>query len=208
MHHLIVDPYEPDPGAIRQAGDVLRAGGVIAYPTDTLYGLAVDPRSEAAVERLFALKQRDPASAIPLIAADQEQAATAGKFGPDELKLARALWPGPLTIVVRTHPGLVAAVTSADGTVGIRVPAHPVARALARQFGACITATSANVSGRQPASTADEAAAALGDRIDLVINAGPVPGGPPSTIVAMRDGAPVLLRAGAVAWNRVLESLQ
>jgi L-threonylcarbamoyladenylate synthase len=208
MQRFIVDPYDPDPAAIAQAADVVRAGGVVAYPTDTLYGLAIDPGSETAAARLFAVKERDPASAIPLVASSVEQAALTGRFGPDEVRLARAFWPGPLTIVVPAASALARWIAAADGTVGIRVPAHAVARALADRFGACITATSANRSGRPAAATADDAAATLGDRIDAVLDAGPVPGGPPSTIVVVRGGVPKLLRTGAVAWDRVLESLE
>jgi L-threonylcarbamoyladenylate synthase len=208
MQRLIVDPYDPDPNAIAQAADVLRAGGVVAYPTDTLYGLAVDPASEAAALKLFAVKERTAGAAIPLVAASFEQAEFAGRFGRDEIRLARAFWPGPLTIVVPAASPPARWIAGADGTIAIRVPAHDVARALAARFGGCITATSANRSGRPAAATADEAAAALGDRIDAVLDAGPVSGGPPSTIVAVRDGVPVLLRAGAVSWDRVLESLE
>jgi L-threonylcarbamoyladenylate synthase len=208
MQRFIVDPYDPDPTAIAHAADVLRAGGVVAYPTDTLYGLAVDPARDTAAARLFAVKERDTAAAIPLVAASFEQAERAGRFGPDEVRLARAFWPGPLTIVVPAASFLARWIAGADGTVGIRVPAHDVARALADRFGACITATSANRSGHPAASTADEAAAALVGRIDAVLDAGPAPGGLPSTIVTMRGGVPVLLRAGAVSWDRVLESLE
>jgi L-threonylcarbamoyladenylate synthase len=208
MKRLVVDPFEPDPQVIAEAADVLLWGGVLAYPTDTLYGLAADPRRDAAAAKLFEIKQRDPAIAVPLIAATLEQARAAGRFGAAEIKLATRLWPGALTIVVPAAEGLSRLVVSDAGTVGIRVPAHAVARTLAQQFGGCITATSANLSGRPPAATPGEAAAALGDRIDALLDAGPVPGGPPSTIVEIADGDPVLHRAGAVAWDRVLESLQ
>jgi L-threonylcarbamoyladenylate synthase len=208
IQRLIVDPYEPDPRVINEAVVVLRAGGIVAYPTDTLYGLAVDPFKGAAAEKLFAVKERDRASAITLIAASAEQARTAGMFQHADIKLAAAFWPGPLTIVVAAAAGLSPGIASQRGTVGIRVPAHAVARALAAAFGGCITATSANVSGRSAASTPDEALAALDDRIDALLDAGPVPGGPPSTIVEIGARGPLLHRAGAVAWDRVLESLQ
>ena len=207
MKRLVVDPRKPDARTIAAAGDVLRGGGIVAYPTDTLYGLAVNPRSDAAVERLFSVKGRDASAPIALIAADIEQAQQAGTLGPMEKRLAAALWPGPLTIVVPASSAMSAAL-SPGGTLGVRVPAHLVAIALAAAAGGCITATSANRAGRPPASTADEAAATLGDAIDLVLDGGPVPGGVPSTIVQIVDGAPELIRAGAVPWDRVLESLQ
>ena len=208
MTRFTVDPLAPDPATISAAVDVLRGGGIVAYPTDTLYGLAVDPHSDAAVERVFAVKVRERSAAVALIAADVLQAQEAGEFGASELVLARAFWPGPLTIVVPAARGLSKRLSGDLNTVGVRVPAHAVARALAAAFGSCITATSANVSGHPPSMTSDEVATRLEGRIDAVLDAGPAPGGPPSTIVEFTDGRPVLRRSGAVAWDRVLESLQ
>jgi L-threonylcarbamoyladenylate synthase len=204
-----LDPLAPDPAGIAAAVAALRGGGVVAYPTDTLYGLAVDPRNDAAVERLFAVKGRGAASAIALIAADAAMAEEVGArgFGPLERRLASAFWPGPLTIVVPAAGGMAAALAP-RGTLGVRVPAHAVARSLSAAFGACITATSANLAGRPPAVTADEVAAALGAFVDFLVDAGPAPGGAPSTIVEIVEGRPVLHRAGPVAWDRVLESIE
>lgn len=204
-----LDPLAPDRAGIDAAVAVLRRGGVVAYPTDTLYGLAADPRSDAAVERLLAVKGRDRASAIALIAADAAMAegVAASGFGPLERRLASAFWPGPLTIVVPAAPGMAAALAP-HGTLGVRIPAHLVARSLSGAFGGCITATSANLSGGPPAVTADAVAATLGELVDLLLDAGPAPGGAPSTIVEVVDGRPVLHRAGAVAWDRVLKSVE
>jgi L-threonylcarbamoyladenylate synthase len=182
---------------------------VVAYPTDTLYGLAVDAGNDAAVERLFTLKGRDAASAIALIAADIGMAETVAANGLGELerRMAATFWPGPLTIVVPVSP-MMSAALAPRGTIGVRVPAHLVARALSAALGGCITATSANLSGRPPAVTPDEVAVALSDRIDLLLDAGPAPGGAPSSIVEVVGGRPLLHRAGAVAWDRVLESVE
>jgi L-threonylcarbamoyladenylate synthase len=205
---LRVDPAAPDPRAIAAAVDVLRDGGIVAYPTDTLYGLAVDPRRDDAVQRLFEVKARDRASAVALIAAEVAQAQEVGTFGAGELALARSFWPGPLTIVVPVAEALSRWLTAGLGTVGVRVPAHAAARALAAGLGYCVTATSANLTGQPAARTADEVHAALGGYIEALIDAGAAPGGLPSTIVEFADGRPVLRRSGAVAWDRVLESLQ
>jgi L-threonylcarbamoyladenylate synthase len=186
---------------------VLRAGGIVAFPTDTLYGLAVDPRRDDAVERLFALKGRRADAAVPLVAGDNEQAAAAGELGPGEMRLAAAFWPGPLSLVVPARGQISRAVLAADGTVAIRVPAHAVARALALAFGFCITATSANASGHAPAASADAVAGTLLN-LDLLLDGGSAPGGLPSTIVSLQGSAPTLVRAGAIAWERVLKSLQ
>ena len=206
MRRLVIDPRTSPDGTMRDAADVLRAGGVVAFPTDTFYGLAVDPRSDAAVTKLFDVKGRASGVPVALIACDARQAEGAGEFGDRERRLAARFWPGPLTIVVPAAPGL-SRLLSAAGTVGVRVPAHGVARSLAAAAGACITATSANRSGDPPAVLPDDVAAALGDRIDLLIDGGPAPGGPPSTVVEIVAGRPTLHRAGAVAWDRVLESL-
>ncbi len=205
---ILLDPLDPDPGGIARVVEVLRAGGVVGYPTDTLYGLAVDPRNETAIERLFEIKGRDERSAITLIAADLEQAREVCRLGPVHLRLARAFWPGPLTLVADAASALPPRLLAGGTTVAVRVPAHAVARAIARTLGSCITATSANRSGDRPAASAAEAVAGIGDRVDAIADSGPAPGGAPSTLVAVRDDAPVLVRAGAIAWDRVLESLK
>jgi L-threonylcarbamoyladenylate synthase len=208
MVRLSISPASPDPVVIAQAADTLRRHGIVAYPTDTLYGLAADPRSDDAVEKIYAVKGRSARSAIPLIASDLQQVHRIARLGIRDLELARAFWPGPLTIVLPAT-GIVAPTLLAGGaTVAVRVPAHPVARALAAALGCCITATSANMSGHEPAASADQVLAALGSSVDLVLDGGLAPGGLPSTIVEMTSDGPRLVRAGAVAWERVLESLQ
>jgi L-threonylcarbamoyladenylate synthase len=196
-----------DATGLRDAVQLLHDGQVVAYPTDTLYGLAVDPRNPVAVRRLFELKGRAESAALTLIAADVAQAEMAGDFNAVASRLAADWWPGPVTIVVTARP-IVARETLAGGTtVGIRVPDHAVARLLAREFGFCITATSANRSGTNPSVTAEEVIATL-PAVDAVIDAGRVTGGRPSTLVSAHDEHPTLLREGAVAWERVIRSLQ
>lgn len=197
-----------DPQSTAQAAATLRAGGIVAYPTDTLYGLAVDPRSDDAVERLFALKGRAPGMAVPIIASGIEQAAMAGEFGARELRLAQTFWPGPLSIVIPAHARVSRRALGGGTTIAVRVPAHPVARALAEEFGFCITATSANPSGANAPPSPEALAATLHEGIDLLLDAGAAPGGPPSTLVAFDRTGPLLLRAGAIAWERVLKSLE
>jgi L-threonylcarbamoyladenylate synthase len=193
---------------IARAVETLRAGGVVAYPTDTLYGLAVDPRSSDAVARLFAVKRREPGHAIPLIAADERQAAQAGAFTPNARRLAQAFWPGPLSIVLSATPAIDRQLLAADGTIAVRVPHSEVARALAVGLGFCITATSANLSGAPATASAVIVRATFADRVDYILDTGDAPGGEPSTIVDVRDEVSRLVRAGAVPWKRVLESLE
>jgi L-threonylcarbamoyladenylate synthase len=208
MKRLQIDPGEVDENHLRLAVENLQHGGIVAYPTDTLYGLAVDPRSDAAVRRLFEAKGRSENAAVALIAADIEQAQQAGRFGPQEQKLAATFWPGPLTIVVPVSAGMSHLLSGERPTIGVRVPDHPVARALAAAFGGCITATSANRSGQPAPETADQVAARMSSAIDVLLDAGPVAGGPPSTVVEIIDGRPLRHRAGAVEWDRVLRCIE
>ena len=196
------------PADLQRAVEILRRGGVVAYPTDTLYGLAVDPRSDQAVQRLFAVKEREQGRAVPLIAASLEQASQAAVFTDVARRAAAALWPGPLTFVLDSTAALARGARADDGSVAIRVPASGIARQLAEALGFCVTATSANRSGEPPSASAVAVSHALGDRIDLVLDGGDTPGGLPSTIVDLRGAAPQLVRAGAIAWDRVLRSIQ
>jgi L-threonylcarbamoyladenylate synthase len=203
-----VDPRTPDPGAIARAVQVLRAGRIVAYCTDTLYGLAVDPRNASAVAALFAAKGRAEHQAVPLIAADRAQVARLGEMNLSASRLADRFWPGPLTLVLTAIAPLADGVAAPDGTVAVRIPDHAAARALASAFGYPLTATSANRSGELPAQTAAAAMAALGDALGLALDSGPAPGAAPSTIVDARGRVPRLIRGGPIAWDRVLESLK
>ena len=204
---LVVDRDAPDPDVLQTAARILNAGGVVAYPTDTLYGLAADPRDPAAIDRLVDAKRRPAGLALPLIASDRAQAErAAARLTPLALRLMDAFWPGPLAIVVDAAGGLDPRVVGAGGTIAVRVPAHSVARALADALHYPIIATSANRSGSPAPATAAAACAAFGPDIDAVIDAGPTPGGPPSTIVDARGAVPRLVREGAVPWGRVLQS--
>ena len=202
-----VDRRHPDAAAIGQAAERLRGGLIVAYPTDTLYALAVDPRNAAAVQWLYALKGRPETSALTLIAADLPQARRAAHLTASAEVLAREWWPGPLTIVVDAEPTLTPAALAGGKTVGIRVPDHAVAVALARAADFCITATSANRSGATAPASPDEVLAAV-PGVDAILDAGPAPGGAPSTIVGVLDRDVTLIRAGAVPWERVLTSLK
>jgi L-threonylcarbamoyladenylate synthase len=208
MRRVVVDPVAPDPESVKQAADAIRAGGCIALPTDTLYGLAVNPFDATAVEKLFAVKGRESGRAVALIAADAEQVVErVGPLPPTARALATRFWPGPLTLILPAPRDLVPAVSS-DGTVGVRVPDHAVARALCRAAGFPLTATSANISGGAATSSPDVVAGILADRIDLLVDAGPTPGGSPSTLVDVTGPAPRLVRAGAVAWADIQSCLE
>jgi len=206
---LVVDPDTCRPADLAPAVAWLRAGGVVAMPTDTFYGLAVDPRSPAAVAAVFDVKGRDAAAALPLVGASLAQVdAHCGPMTAATRRLAETYWPGPLSLILDAPSAMAAAVHAGARTVAVRVPAQPVARALAEAAGHVLTATSANRRGAPPAADAG----ALGDlgrdpRV-FVVDGGASPGGPPSTIVDARGARPVLVRAGAIAWERVLESIR
>lgn len=179
----------------------------MAFPTDTLYGLAVDATSADAVAALFDLKGRGAQAALPFVAASRAQVESWCGLGEVDGRLADVFWPGPLTIIRPAPSVVVPAAHAGAGTVAIRVPDHPVARALADAWGAPVTATSANRSGEPPASRVSDLASLASPRV-LVIDGGDARGGPPSTIVDARESPPRLIRAGAIAWERVLHSLQ
>jgi L-threonylcarbamoyladenylate synthase len=209
MRRVFVDPEAPQRDAIQEAAKWIRAGGLVALPTDTLYALAADPFSAAAVARVFAAKGRSAERALPLIAADAEQvSAHLGRLPPAGQRLADRFWPGPLTLLMAAPRTLAADVSGGTGRVGVRVPANVVARAICAEAGRPITATSANVSGAPATPDPDQVERTLGDRLDLLIDAGTTPGGAPSTIVDATGAEPALVRAGAISWDDIQAWLQ
>ena len=178
------------------------------FPTDTLYGLAVDPANEEAVEKVFAVKQRAGREALPLIACDTGAVERLAALTPLARRLVEAFWPGPLTLILEDAGRVARTVHGGTGGLAIRVPASVVARGLARAAGGAVTATSANRSGLSAAASAGEAWAALAPGIDGVLDGGRTPGGQPSTIVDARGEEPVLVRAGIISYERVIEAME
>jgi len=199
---------DPSVETLCKAVDMMARGAIVAYPTDTLYALGVDPRHEDAVRRLCQLKGRAGGRGVTLVAADLRQVETClGVLPPLGRRLAERFWPGSLTIVLEPESVLAESVHASDGTLAVRVPRSRVASQLAALAGHPITATSANRRGMVPAGTGGEVVAELGSTVALVLE---VPGrlaGVASTIVDARGAHPVQLRAGAVPWDRVLQSL-
>ncbi|HEX3645125.1 MAG TPA: L-threonylcarbamoyladenylate synthase [Vicinamibacterales bacterium] len=204
MRRVFVDPGSPQRDAIEEAGKWIRNGGLVALPTDTLYGLAADPFSAAAIARVFAVKGRAAERALPLIAADAAQVtAQLGRLPAAGQRMAERFWPGPLTLLVPAVRALAPGVSGVTGRVGVRVPDHAVARAICAEAGRPITATSANLSGEPATPDPDRVERTLGDRLDLLIDAGKTRGGEASTIVDVTGDAPVLVRAGAISWDDI-----
>lgn len=190
----------PDDEATRTTAiERLRAGEIVALPTDTVYGIAADLALPDAIERLFAAKRRPPDRAVAVLLADTGQATALGELGPAARALAERFWPGGLTLVLRVRAGvrLPRVLAAGSPTIGVRVPDHPCPRALAAALGPLPT-TSANLSGRPDARDAAEVAARLGDAVALVIDGGPIRGGPASTVVDCTGDVPLIRRPGAV----------
>ena len=190
-----------DGPAVAEAARILAAGGLVAFPTETVYGLAADATDGAAVARLYAAKDRPTFNPLIVHVADRAAAQHLGKFDAAASALAAAFWPGPLTLVLpKTDDCPVAELATAGlDTIAARAPDHPVARALIEAAGRPLVAPSANRSGHVSPTTAAHVAADLGGRIDLILDAGPTPVGVESTIVACLSESPVLLRPGGVA---------
>ena len=200
----------PDDAAGRaEAVAVLRAGGIVALPTDTVYGLAADLADPEAIERLFAAKQRPGDRAVVLLLAEAGQAAGLASWPPSAEALAAVFWPGALTLVVNQRPEtrLPSELTGGRPTVGVRVPDHPSPRAIAAALGP-VPVTSANVSGLPEASDATEIRDQLGAAIDLILDGGAARGGTPSTVVDCSGAVPRILRVGAIPNAAIERRLQ
>jgi L-threonylcarbamoyladenylate synthase len=188
-----------DPRSVEVAVTIVKEGGVVAFPTDTVYGLGCDPFDAAAVVRLIEVKERE-SKPIPVLCASEEDAAKLVDLGPKGLELARKHWPGALTIVAQLKVELPQVLNQGSGWLGVRVPADEVAISLARGCGGYITGTSANLSGRPSCRSAGEVAASLGDRIDAIIDGG-ARGGTESTVVRVDGESVEVLRRGSVAFE-------
>jgi L-threonylcarbamoyladenylate synthase len=191
----------------RRAIEVLRGGGVVALPTDTVYGLVAVASDAAAVERVYEIKARDPSQPMPLFVASVEQAALVGEMNAAALALAAKFWPGALTIVLRKRPAYATRAVAGGDTIAVRAPGDPFLREAAAQLGP-LTGTSANIAGREECHTAAEVRAQLGDTVDLVVDAPVAATGRPSTIVDCSEpGAVRVVREGAISGEAVVEGV-
>ena len=196
---LVVDPSCPAPAAIATAARVLETGGLVAFPTETFYGLGAHALDAAAVERIFRAKGRpDDKPLLVLVDSVAMVERVAREVSPRAHRLMARHWPGALTLVLPAQASLPPALTAGTGTIGVRLSSHPVARALVAALGAPVTAPSANPHGAPSPRTADEVLGALGTGLDLVLDAGTTPGGPPSTVLDLTGVTPAILRPGAV----------
>lgn len=186
---------------INRAAAVIAAGGIVAVPTDTMYGLAVDPMSSSAVDALFAVKERNHSQVVPMLAANLEQVQVLAAMSSQALRLATYFWPGPLTLVMPARVSLCSGVVNAHGGAGIRIPACKIARAVAAKHGFAITASSANKHKATAAMSAEAAARISG--VELVLASDFPATATPSTVLDMTQKQPRLLRFGAVSTEKV-----
>lgn len=195
-------------GIISVSVNILEKGGVVAYPTETFYGLGVRFDSVAALERLYRVKRRPEEKAIPLILGNPTMLSrVASSTSPMAAILMSRFWPGPLTLLLPAREDLPNFLTAGSGKVAVRIPGPSFALDLARALGFPITATSANISGEPPAETADTVISYFGEALDLVVDGGSAPGGRPSTIVEVSDDRVIIHRRGAIPEEEVLSAL-
>ena len=185
----------------------LQAGELVVYPTETFYAIGADALSSAALGRLFHVKQREAGRPVGLIAADTAMAFSIAREVPiDARRLADTFWPGPLTLVLPARDDVAPELVGSDG-VGVRVSPHPVARALSAGIGRPITATSANLSGEAPATTLEQARAALGGKVKVYLEGGKLTPSAPSTVIAVSETGWKMVRVGAISQSQIAMAL-
>jgi L-threonylcarbamoyladenylate synthase len=195
-----VDPIYPDPEVLRQAAEVIRGGGIVAAPTDTVYGLLADPDNAAAVARIYAIKGRARRQPLILLIADLAMLPSlCGDIPESAGKAMERFWPGGLTLVLEKSPALPDTF-SGDASIGIRWPRHEVVEGLIKAAARPLASTSANLSGRPPATSAEMVLEELSGKVDLILDAGPSPRGEASSVLDFAGGEPPrLLRPGSIS---------
>ena len=193
-----VDPVAPTRATLRAAADTLRAGGVVALPTETFYGLAAAAFDAGSVRRIFELKGRPESKPLLVLVASVAMAETVARVTPAARDLMLRYWPGALTLVLPALPIVPAVVTAGTGTLGVRLSPHPVACGLVELLGEPVTAPSANPNGLAPPTTAAGVLAHFPEGLDLVLDGGPTSGGEPSTVLDLTAEPARILRQGAV----------
>lgn len=203
-----VDPSAPQPDLIRQASEVLHRGGLVAFPTDTLYALGADALGASAIERVLTVKGRHHGKPLSVLVASVEAARELAAALPDGAQcLMQIFWPGALTVVVKASPKLPPQLTAATGTVGLRMPAGPVAQALLKAFAGPLIGTSANTAGGADPADARTVQKAVGGQVDLILDGGRVTLGVPSTVIDCTTEPARILREGAISRAKILERM-
>jgi L-threonylcarbamoyladenylate synthase len=199
-----VPPDNPSCEKLYAAAEILRSGGIVAYPTETFYGLGADALNQDAVKKIFAIKKRRFSQPLLILVPNREVIPDYVKEVPDAAHcLMDAFWPGSLTLIFAAAPQLPQGLCANTGTIAIRLSPHPVARALVETFGGAITSTSANISGQDSPAKAEQVLSQLDKNVDLVIDGGSTAGKQPSTIVDITATPPRLVRQGAIPFAEV-----
>jgi L-threonylcarbamoyladenylate synthase len=189
---------------IELAVEVLKGGGIVAYPTDTVYGLGADSANERAVDKIYSVKKRSPDLPLPLLLADVSDLTKVASAVPDiAWELAEHFLPGGLTLVLMKSPWVPTTVTAGGDTIAVRIPNHPVPETLIRRLGTPLVGTSANVSGKPSPVTADEVREQLGEEVDLVVDGGRCPGGIESTVIDISGEIPTIIREGIISHEEI-----
>ncbi len=205
---LKIDPENQDKYLLAKAVQIIEEGGVLAYPTETFYGLGADGRNENAIERIFLIKGRDIKNPLSVIIGDRGDLRDVVEGIPEmALRLMETFWPGALTLVFTASQNVSSRLTAGTGKIGVRVSSHPIATALAKALRHPITATSANPSGAGECTSVDEVIKCIGDKIDAVIDGGRTPGGKGSTIIDVTTHPPVILREGVISGPLIRRAL-
>jgi L-threonylcarbamoyladenylate synthase len=205
---LAIDPAAPDAAAVAEIVRILRGGGIVAYPTETFYGLGADASNETAVDKLFRVKGRAFRNPVSVIVGHESAVPPLVKEIPAAARiLMKRFWPGPLTLVFAASAEVLPRLTAGTGKIGIRVSSHPIARIMANALQGPITATSANLSGGPECSSASEAVITFGDTIEAIVTGVDTPGGRGSTILDVTVSPTALLREGAIPHDTILAAL-
>ena len=191
---------------IKKAAEIIKQGGTVIYPTETVYGIGCDPHNQQAAEKINQIKGRT-GKPLPLICSSLQTAKKHAELSPKAIKLADHFWPGPLMLILPAKGVLPYAVTQGQTTVGLRVPGNQISRQLAEHSGGCIVSTSANKSGQPPAVTAQQAAGQLGSLVDMILDGGPTPGNMASTVLDFTGVRPKVLREGLISLEDILKIL-
>ena len=206
---LKINARNPDESLITKAVQILKRGGVIAYPTETFYGLGADGHNEKAIEKIFLIKGRDSTNPLSVIIGDLAHLRDLVREIPEgAVRLMEAFWPGALTLVFRASLSVTPRLTAGTGKIGVRISSHPIATALAKALHQPLTATSANPSGAGECTSAYEVLECLGNQIDAVIDGGLTSGGAGSTIIDITTHPPLILREGAISPVVIRKTLQ
>lgn len=202
------DTYNSEEKVLSRAAEILAGGGIIAYPTETFYGLGADATNEKAIKKIFAVKGRNFKNPISLIIGKTEDTYTLVRDIPESAqKLMAAFWPGALTIVFQASDKIPPLLTAGSGKIGLRISSHPIALKIVQKLKKPLTATSANLSGLPECSLASEVIKQIGDKVDAILDGGKTQGGKVSTIIDVTCNPPVILREGTISRQIIEECI-